>query len=226
MSASDRQAREPKLAIGSAMVWPPGQVIGSPDEPVVKITDFGDWRNYHAELAEQILTLSRSNRARNDGERQGLKIHHIPEWDSDVATLVEERARALACRAQNLREASIDLGWATVYRTGEFAHPHAHIRAFASLVYCVDPGDPLDEQGEPAGGKFSIIDPRIKACCPLEPGHPTKPLSINMVPGRMVMFPGAVLHFVTPYRGNKPRITMAWNINPKALPGEPLPKRA
>jgi hypothetical protein len=30
---------------------------------------------------------------------------------------------------------------------------------------------------------------------------------------------------VTPYRGRKPRITMAWNINPKTLPGDPLVKR-
>lgn len=207
------------------MVWPPGQAVISPDEPVVKVTDFADWRNFHGDLVERILSLSRSNRARDDGERQGLKIHHIPEWDCESATLVEERARAFVCRGQNLREASIDLGWANVYRPGEFAHPHAHIRAFASVVYCVDPGDATDDDGKDAGGKFSIIDPRIKACCPLEPGRPTKPLRINLVPGRMVMFPGAVLHFVTPYRGRGPRITMAWNVNQKALAGDPLPKR-
>ncbi len=224
-AAQHRQVKKPGLAVGSLMVWPPAQAIASPDEPVVKVTDFADWSRYHDDLKDRILALSRTSKARDDGERQGLKIHHIPSWDCPSATLVEERARALVCRAQNLPEASVDLGWANVYRLGDYAHPHAHVRAFASVVYCVDPGDGLDDEGGDAGGKFSIIDPRIKACCPLQPSHPTKPLVIKLVPGRMMMFPGAVLHFVTPYRGKSPRITMAWNINPKMLPGDSLPAR-
>lgn len=221
-----RQARAPQLAVGAAMVWPPGQAVESPGEPVVKVTDFPDWQGHHAALAERILNLSRSNRARDDGERQGLKIHHVDEWECEAATLIEERARAFVCRTQNLKEASIDLGWANVYRSGEFAHPHAHLRAFASVVYCVDPGDALDENGKDAGGNFSLLDPRLKSCCPVEPGRPTQPLRIKFLPGRMVVFPGSVLHLVTPYFGARARITMAWNINPKAIPGDPLPKRS
>jgi hypothetical protein len=221
-SAAHRQAKPPPLAVGAHMVWPPGQAVVSPDEPALKVTDFGDCSSYHEELIERILMLSRSNRARDDGERQGLKIHHVSDWDCAEATLVEERARAFVCRTSNLGQASIDLGWANVYRSGDFAHPHAHVRAFASVVYCVDPGDPFDERGEDAGGRFSIMDPRIKACCPLEPARPTKPLRVKFVPGRMIAFPGPVLHFVTPYYGRRPRITMAWNINPRQLSGDPL----
>jgi hypothetical protein len=36
------------------------------------------------------------------------------------------------------------------------------------------------------------------------------------------MFPGAVVHAVNPYRGARPRITLAWNINEAVIEGSPF----
>ena len=38
-------------------------------------------------------------------------------------------------------------------------------------------------------------------------------------PGAMIVFPAEVVHCVTPYEGERPRITYAWNIGRKAVAG-------
>jgi hypothetical protein len=37
------------------------------------------------------------------------------------------------------------------------------------------------------------------------------------------MFPGSVVHAVNPYRGERPRITLSWNVNENAIEGSPFP---
>jgi hypothetical protein len=44
-----------------------------------------------------------------------------------------------------------------------------------------------------------------------------------MSPGSLVMFPGLTVHAVNPYRGDRPRITMSFNVNENAIPGSPFP---
>ena len=66
---------------------------------------------------------------------------------------------------------------------------------------------------------ISFIEPRIDACCQLEPGHMTHPLMPELTAGTMLIWPGNLLHAVSAYAGTKPRITIAWNINDRELPG-------
>ncbi len=45
----------------------------------------------------------------------------------------------------------------------------------------------------------------------------------RLVAGDMLIFPSAMVHCVNPYRGKRPRITLAWNIGPQPISGAALP---
>lgn len=47
----------------------------------------------------------------------------------------------------------------------------------------------------------------------------THPLMPELTAGTMLIWPGNLLHAVSAYAGTKPRITIAWNINDRELPG-------
>jgi hypothetical protein len=116
--------------------------------------------------------------------------------------------------------ASVDLSWATVYRTGDYTAPHSHLRAQASIVYCIDPGD--DPRPDTPDGKLCLVDPRYSMCCNIEPNRMTNVVIPDMRAGSMIMFPGELVHCVNPYAGTRPRLTLSWNINQQPLPGSPL----
>ena len=39
-------------------------------------------------------------------------------------------------------------------------------------------------------------------------------------PALMVVFPSYITYLVSPYHGKRPRISIAWNLNKEAVPGE------
>ena len=82
-------------------------------------------------------------------------------------------------------------------------------------------GEP--DAGDPDAGQFSIVDPRLARCCRVQEGCLTNSLYTSMTPGTLLMFPASVVHAVNPYRGKRPRITIAWNINETAIEGSPFP---
>jgi hypothetical protein len=110
-----------------------------------------------------------------------------------------------------------DDSWASIYRSGDYCMPHSHLRANASIVYMLDPGD--GDAEDRMAGRFCFADPRIDACCPDEPGRVTQHLMPNLVPGTMLIFAADYLHSVNPYQGSRPRITMSWNVTLERLPG-------
>jgi hypothetical protein len=91
------------------------------------------------------------------------------------------------------------------------------VRCTAAILYCLERGD--TDMKERESGLFCFIDPRLAACCPVRKGFFTHPLVPNLLPGTMMIFPGQLTHFVAPYMGENPRITISMNINPEALPG-------
>ena len=44
-----------------------------------------------------------------------------------------------------------------------------------------------------------------------------------MVPGTMLLFPAEWLHHVKPYYGQRPRVTIAWNISVGPAPAGQVP---
>ena len=204
-------------------VWPEGQRLMSRDgQGTIFRTQFEDTAAYHATLIEYVLARAAEpeTAAQYGRSMGGTKIYHLEGWGLPEARLVNARAMAMARQALGIPGAAIDIGWGNVYRRGDYIVPHSHTRAAASLVYCLDEGeaDPEDDNA----GRFSFVDPRYPACCQIEPGRMTNPLSPEMRAGTLLLFPGELVHFVNPYGGERPRITLSWNLNPEPLEGSPL----
>ncbi|HZS11100.1 MAG TPA: 2OG-Fe(II) oxygenase family protein [Nitrospirales bacterium] len=111
--------------------------------------------------------------------------------------------------------------WANVQRAGGSNAAHPHPGSFWSAVYYVDVGDIVTNPG--CGGELQLFDPR--GCLPrmLAPYlRYTMPelhdagSSISYQPeaGQCVLFPGWLSHAVARYTGQKPRISVAFNLDP------------
>jgi uncharacterized protein (TIGR02466 family) len=115
---------------------------------------------------------------------------------------------------QNLR-VFVD-SWFHVTHFAGYISYHSHPMASWSGVYMVDPGE---ADGKPEmGGVINFKDPRPHANMYLDPGNyrwarPQHMGSVNfpMKPGDLMLFPSFLQHEVTPYLGQKPRITVAFN---------------
>lgn len=205
----------------SLRVWPEGQIIAKLDEKVIGLTDFLDHAQYHKALAAIILELDRTNSPFKDPLVRGAcgtKIRDIDQWNCPAAMFLHRRAIALFRHMLNTEDAVVDASWASIYRKGDHCLPHSHVRAQASLVYMLDEGD--STKNDPLSGKFLICDPRLDACCNRQKGCLTNLMIPAMNPGSMIIFPGSVVHCVSPYSGTRPRITLSWNINTRKLAGE------
>jgi hypothetical protein len=202
-------------------VWPEHQQIVAVSDPAIGLTQFTDTDSYHDTLRETILRLERTSSHREKLPRGscGIKVHHLETWSCPAAQMLTQRAMALFKRVLKTDNAHVDTSWANIYRENDYCMPHSHIRAQASVVYLLDPGD--EDPKDRLMGKFYFADPRIAYCCQHHPGHVTRLLIPEMKPGSMIIFPGQVIHSVNPYFGARPRITMSWNINTQAIPGDP-----
>jgi len=127
----------------------------------------------------------------------GLLTHHLQQALSTLAPAMPEK---LGVSGQ---------AWAMVMRDGDHALPHHHGEAHFSCAYYADAGDPPPAD-DPDAGALVFLDPRgAISGGPLElypPVHTVRPQS-----GTLVMFPGYLLHFVRPYRGQRPRVSVAAN---------------
>jgi hypothetical protein len=141
----------------------------------------------------------------------GSKVADISGWGTPESALIHQRAMEFFARAMG-KEASavkVDTCWASISREHDYLTPHAHTNSLASVVYMLQPGD--KENRSFLDGRLAFVDPRIPSCCPTEEGVATEELAPNMIEGAMVWFPSYLLHFVHPYTGHTPRITLAWN---------------
>ncbi len=211
------------LDAGSIEVWPQSQTINRWHEESVFLTQFEDKAAYHPALIRRILELERDPELSAEWDRLqgGAKVYHLDRWNCPEAELIQARALAFFKMAFTTDEAHLDLSWATIYRDGDYCMPHSHFRTLASLVYFLSFGD--SDPNSTASGRFLFVDPRMPICCRQEKGRMTSPCAPLLKEGLLMMFPGQAVHYVNPYRGSKPRITLSWNINNKRLDGSPLP---
>lgn len=131
----------------------------------------------------------------------GLLTHHLQQG---VATLAAQRDLGMPEKLGVSAQA-----WAMVMRDGDHALAHHHGEAHISMVYYVDAGDPPPDD-DPEAGALVFLDPRgAISGGPLAlypPVHTLKPKT-----SMLAIFPGYLLHFVRPYRGERPRISIAAN---------------
>ena len=219
------QGTEESIEIGGRAlpVWPEGQRLLARDQAgTIYRTVFDDSALYHEALTAHVLARAAEPGTAVQYSRSlgGTKIYDVEHWDLPEARLLNARALAFFRQALGRESAAIDIGWANVYGRGDYIMPHSHTRAYASVVYCLEAGD--EDPEDDNAGRFCFVDPRFADCCQIEPGRMTNPLKPAFAPGTMLMFPGEMVHFVGPYNGERPRITIAWNVNLEAIEGSPL----
>jgi hypothetical protein len=209
--------------------WPDEQSTAIVADAQIAVTRFADHALYHEPLVAAALAAERDPRfgkALNIRSRGacGQKAYGLPDWGVPAATLVH--ARALLFAHQSLGRCAVyaDDAWASIYRDGDYCMPHSHFRSDVSIVYMLDPGDP--DPDDPYAGRLCFNDPRIAWCCNVETGRATRPLMPAMEPGTMLLFASSYLHSVNPYHGQRPRITLSWNITRRRLAGSPHPAAA
>ncbi len=106
--------------------------------------------------------------------------------------------------------------WFHVTRNGGYFRPHSHPLASWSAVFCADPGNaPNDGHNE---GHLVFHDPRHHAAMYMDRSSRDarrefsfNALKYKLAYGDMVIFPSYLTHFVEPYRGDVPRVTVAVN---------------
>ncbi len=110
--------------------------------------------------------------------------------------------------------------WANINRRGEANEFHTHPGAFWSGGYYVDDGG-IGENPS-LGGAFEVQDPRGVApamYAPMltfaGPGGASLGASYTLQPhsGMIILFPSWLQHAVRPYRGQKMRISIAFNLS-------------
>lgn len=221
----DAAAEADAVTVGSTAlpIWPTGQQVRPVIHPDIFVTFFADAETTRDGLIRRIHELERDPRlaAAPVPAFGGTKVYHLERWDCPEAELLEARALVFSQHLLQGDSAVVDLSWANVYRNGDYAMPHSHERTAASVVYSVDPGD-ADSGPDFYAGQLMFVDPRVEACCGIRPGSVTTPQLPLMAPGTMILFPSPFVHCVNPYRGRRPRITLAWNIDRDVIPGSPL----
>ena len=101
--------------------------------------------------------------------------------------------------------------WANVLETGGYNLVHDHPRHGWSGVYYVVPGNNLS--ANELAGQIEFIDPRNLVDAHPLPGNPfAGEVRIKPEAGMMLMFPGWLKHYVHPYQGAEPRISISFNV--------------
>jgi hypothetical protein len=204
-----------KVESTSIPVWPhPLHKLFDPNICAVKFVDPPIFDGLQSRIFEQSQALP--DNARHLG---GKKVRDEETWQLPAARLLTLRALLFYCEAFQVNEAHVTDRWANVTAQGEYNSPHAHFDSEYSVVYYLDLGD--QHPSAPLSGSFELLDPRIPHCCSKRPNFPVRGLVPKLAAGLMIGFPAELLHHAHPYLGLRPRISLAWNVNP----GLPHPDR-
>lgn len=164
--------------------------------PSVERTNVGGWH-------------SESGRLEFCGAAGGRLLHHMQE-------MAEEATRRLfADSARQVEPMSWTLSaWANVNWQGHSNKMHTHPGATWSGVYYVDTGDTGNEA---EGSALYLSDPAPARTGTFFPNLASNVL-IRPAPGLMVLFPSYLQHGVQPHRGDRPRISIAFNARKEPFP--------
>jgi uncharacterized protein (TIGR02466 family) len=145
-----------------------------------------------------------------EGMEPSELFRHVASAVKDYAA-VERRVDAAALELTVTAEA-----WANVARAGNYSKPHVHPNSNLSCVYYVDAGNAqaADEQS----GVIEFMDPRNRPGMFASEGTVSFD-AYRVVPqtGMLLMFPAWLYHYVHPYRGTEPRISVAFNVTIQKL---------
>lgn len=180
----------------------------------------------NSELRQHILAqeeVSPGQSKTNIGGWQSTE--DFQKWTGDAGQTLIERAVALVnhATAQLFQHygASEEISWklaiwANINRRGQYNQLHIHPGATWSGVYYVDAGDRAADQ--PHNGSLSFISPNLAAAASFFPKSLPNRIAVAPETGRMVLFPSYLQHLVHPYWGERPRISVAFNVQKQPYP--------
>jgi uncharacterized protein (TIGR02466 family) len=105
--------------------------------------------------------------------------------------------------------------WANINRAGDFNQMHTHPGATWSGVYYVDDGQ-SDLAAE--GTAIRLSDPNPARTNIFFPELSASDITFRPQPGLMILFPSYVPHSVPPHRGDRPRLSIAFNARRDPFP--------
>ncbi len=187
----------------------------------------------HRELTELFLSKEKQGDQHRNPDKIGTQVGDLFEstfdlfsWpDPPVQRLAGECHRVLRDLVGTLngysKEQMDDLGfhyhsWFHITRYGGYQSIHYHPNASWSGIYCVSPGDKVDDR--PESGAVKFYDPRAATFMHVDPGNErvnpafgTTPIYLEHKKGQLVIFPSWLMHEVLPYMGKSERIVVAFN---------------
>jgi len=155
--------------------------------------------------AQTIPTVTR-------GERTGWQsANDFLEWSPGCHELGASFSDAVTAMVVGPKPDGVYLtAWANLLRRGDYFSPHTHPDAAWSGVLYVEAGD----TGEEHGGFLSFRDPRAGATMvSAATNRFDTACTVHHYPqtGELVVFPAWLVHWVVPYQGERPRISVAFN---------------
>lgn len=190
--------------------------------PVWSFTDAEDAER-DRELAGRLV--AESEHAPPSARSPGGGWHSAPDLTRRPEACFEDVLRSVVARVEvAFRDAAQDHGatvdlryrfavqaWGTVLRHGDHLPVHDHADAHFAAVYYPQAGD-ADLAMFPDSGKLCVVDPRRGGTA--VPGVELFPSQFAIAPqsGLLVVFPGWLQHFVHPYRGGRPRVSISCNV--------------
>lgn len=187
----------------------------------VAVAQIPDFDAIDRELAERLLVEEQSSpgvvRSNVGGWHSApdLSLRTEPCYRAVIEMVVAQVGRLVAALAQEARLTlpayrHVVQAWAMIMRAGDHAVVHHHGDAHWSAVYYVDAGDADPALAE--SGALVLVDPR-RGGRPL-PGLDLFSAISSITPrtSSLVLFPGWLQHYVHPYRGRRPRISISCNL--------------
>ena len=190
--------------------------------PIFTFDDAGD-PELDRELVSRMVSESESSpgvaRSNSGGWHSVPDLSRRPEaCYQDLMRRVVSRVQATFSELARGQDEAVGLryrlgvqAWAMVMRQGDHALVHDHVESHFSVAYYPDPGD-ADPAAHPDSGKLTFVDPRRGGT--VIPGVELFPsqFAVTPQPGLLVVFPGWLQHFVQPYRGGRPRVSISCNV--------------
>jgi uncharacterized protein (TIGR02466 family) len=105
--------------------------------------------------------------------------------------------------------------WANISRRGNYNNIHTHPSATWSGVYYVDHGE---SNFTAEGTTIQLSDPNPARTNIFFPDLPIGNFRFRPQPGLMILFPSYVPHAVPPHQGDRPRISIAFNMRKEPFP--------
>ena len=163
-------------------------------------------------LCAQVAEASRMLPTVARGERHGWQSDNgFFDWSDEARWLRDVVAGAIvALHPDNAALPGMNLvGWANRLGRGDAFSPHVHSAAWSG-VYYADAGD-----SGAAGGLLLLRDPRAGAHMVESPtSRFDGACSFQIAPetGLLVVFPSWLMHWVSPYDGERPRVSISFNV--------------